>query len=71
VSVRFSKGFIAESALVLENELMPLVLKLKDINQMQPTLMKRKLWLMQLADFGTVDILINNAGIGQPFNAYV
>jgi NAD(P)-dependent dehydrogenase (short-subunit alcohol dehydrogenase family) len=45
---------------------MPLVLKLKDINQMQPTLMKRKLWLMQLADFGTVDILINNAGIGQP-----
>jgi 3-oxoacyl-[acyl-carrier protein] reductase len=36
-----------ESALVLENELNSLVLKLKDINQMQPTLMKRKLWLMQ------------------------
>jgi NAD(P)-dependent dehydrogenase (short-subunit alcohol dehydrogenase family) len=34
-----------ESALALENELNSLVLK--DINQMQPTLMKRKLWLMQ------------------------
>jgi hypothetical protein len=47
------------------------VLKPKDINQM-PTLMKRKVWLMALADFGTVDTLINNAGgITTTFNAYV
>jgi hypothetical protein len=57
---------------VLENELNSLVLKLKDINQMQPTLMKRKLWLMQYYDFGTVDILIIMPELlGQPFNAYV
>jgi NAD(P)-dependent dehydrogenase (short-subunit alcohol dehydrogenase family) len=42
---------------------MPLVLKLKDINQMQPTLMKQTMVDAVLADFGTVDILINNAGI--------
>jgi NAD(P)-dependent dehydrogenase (short-subunit alcohol dehydrogenase family) len=34
-----------ESALALENELNA-VLKPKDINQMLPILMKRKLWLM-------------------------
>jgi hypothetical protein len=45
-NVAFTYSSSVES-LVLENELMPLVLKLKDINQMQPTLMKRKLWLMQ------------------------
>jgi hypothetical protein len=43
----FTYSSSVESALVLENELNSLVLKLKDINQMQPTLMKRKLWLMQ------------------------
>jgi 3-oxoacyl-[acyl-carrier protein] reductase len=46
-NVAFTYSSSVESALVLENELNPLVLKLKDINQMQPTLMKRKLWLMQ------------------------
>jgi hypothetical protein len=46
-NVAFTYSSSVESALALENELNPLVLKLKDINQMQPTLMKRKLWLMQ------------------------
>jgi 3-oxoacyl-[acyl-carrier protein] reductase len=46
-NVAFTYSSSVESALVLENELNSLVLKLKDINQMQPTLMKRKLWLMQ------------------------
>jgi hypothetical protein len=46
-----------ESALAHFNELNPLVLKLKDINQMQPTLMKPN--SDAVLDFGTVDILIN------------
>jgi 3-oxoacyl-[acyl-carrier protein] reductase len=58
----FTYSSSVESALVLENELNSLVLKLKDINQMQPTLMQTMVDAV-LADFGTVDILINNAGI--------
>jgi 3-oxoacyl-[acyl-carrier protein] reductase len=53
---------LLESALVLENELNALGIKAKGYQSNAPTLMKRKLWLMLLADFGTVDILIN-AGI--------
>jgi 3-oxoacyl-[acyl-carrier protein] reductase len=46
-NVAFTYSSSVESALVLENELNSLGIKIKDINQMQPTLMKRKLWLMQ------------------------
>jgi short-subunit dehydrogenase involved in D-alanine esterification of teichoic acids len=42
---------------------MPLELKPKDTNLMLPILMKQTMVDAVLADFGTVDILINNAGI--------
>jgi 3-oxoacyl-[acyl-carrier protein] reductase len=57
---------------LLENELNPLVLKLKDQSNAADFDEAQTMVDAVLADFGTVDILINNAGITRTtFNAYV